>query len=684
MTLFTRSMLALTISLSLVACSDNGDNKSVEEEDLLPLPPQQVSLEIGDATVQALEESVVVTSVDGDQELTTIEAFKGIDYATSTRLVHSEVKSFEGEIDATGFGAACPQSATTLQVQSEDCLNLNIWRPADATNLPVYVFIHGGDFETGAGSEPLIHADTVVAQGVLENEPFIAVTFNYRLGLLGSMWVDEAQSGNFGLGDQKRALEWVNENISDFGGDSTNVTLMGQGAGAMSIGFLQQTETEEVVTGNYFQRAIMQSNPYGFEYRGYDVAKSFVSDLDVDQLRDIDAYPLADIMLIQEDLLNPVSKLINWLSMSIEVPLVSVDNTPIAAFMPFSPYIEYRARDGILKPEKLGYHTKEQPSQSDFSVPTVLGVNSEESNSFGMLPSLTFLIPTILGLIEDSDLDLGDPESVGQAVYEWLDDDSNAALAIDEISSPGTDSLVSDILACIGLETQEEVLQCVATLIPSTAYEAVTKLFFGLGNTDITEGTAEAPGLLKLTDFFPNPERELSGALANMSQYKTILNDMLFTGPARLKAQQTSESVALYYFGYHASFNVWSYDLSGDIGATEIIDVIKAVGCVSGACNASELPFVFNKAYKIDRTTVSPTAKDRTLMAKMSRLWFSDALFTDYAYSASTDNVLDIDEEGEISVIDDWDLSNEGIDPALREGRLNGLNDLGLILGYMD
>jgi para-nitrobenzyl esterase len=367
--------------------------------------------------------------------------------------------------------------------------------------------------------------------------------------------------------------------------------------------------------------------------------------------------------------------------MSAEVPLVAVDNTPVAAFMPFSPYIEYRPRGGILKPEIQGYHIKEQPVQSDFSVPTVLGVNSEESNSFGMLPSLTFLIPTILGIIDDADLDLGDTEEVRQVVGDWLAVESNAALASDEISA---NSLISEIIACIGLDTQEEVLQCVANLIPSTAYEAVTKLFFGLGNTDITEGVPEAPGLLRLTDFFPNPERELSGAVANMSQFKTILNDMLFTGPSRLKAQQSSESVALYSFGYHASFNVWSYDLSGEIEATDILDVIKAIGCVSGACNASELPFVFNKPYKLDGTMVSPTTKDRALMAQMSRLWFSDALFTDYAYSAASDNVLQIDTDGEITVESDWDLSNEGVDPALREGRLNGLNDLGLILGYLD
>ena len=82
-------------------------------------------------------------------------------------------------------------------------------------------------------SLPLNHGDTIVAQSVSDannesgdrNEPFIAVTVNYRLGLLGSLWVDGRQpenqaGGNFGIGDQKRALEWINNNIQYFGGNS--------------------------------------------------------------------------------------------------------------------------------------------------------------------------------------------------------------------------------------------------------------------------------------------------------------------------------------------------------------------------------------------------------------------------------------------------------------------------------
>ncbi len=94
-------------------------------------------------------------------------------------------------------------------------------------------------------------------------KPFIAVSLNYRVGLLGSKWVnveEQPQGGNFGIGDQKKGLEWVNKYISQFGGDNTNVTVFGESAGAMSIGILQQ---DNKVAGPYYQRAIMQSNPYG-------------------------------------------------------------------------------------------------------------------------------------------------------------------------------------------------------------------------------------------------------------------------------------------------------------------------------------------------------------------------------------------------------------------------------------
>ncbi|MCL1065782.1 carboxylesterase family protein [Shewanella olleyana] len=675
MTLFKQSLIAVTISLTLAACGgsdDSKDNPKPEEPPVLqPLPTETVDVEIGDSTITALKESHVITHENGEQSLSAVESFKGIEFATAERFEHSVVAELDTEVNATEFGFACPQLKTTSQTQSEDCLNLNIWRPADINAdevLPVYVFIHGGDFEYGANSEPLIHGDTVVAQGAVEGNPFIAVTVNYRLGLLGSYWQDEGgeegKGGNYGLGDQKRALEWVNQNIDKFGGDITNVTLMGQGAGAMSVGILQQEASQEPIAGEFFTRAIMQSNPYGFDYRTNSQAKSFASQIEDTQAEmpelselDIADMPVEQLMKLQAEVNSPLNRVMNWLTSSINFLSSS---TPMPNLMPFAPYIE-QTKDIWGRVDIEGYHLAEQPALNHFTVPTVVGVNSEESNTIAMLPKLTFLIAGLLPEPEEGE------EITPEAIIEWLSHEENQALAKQKLASMSADEINAQIE--------------LGDILPSTAYEAITMLFFGLGNGELTSG------ILGLADYYPNPEGELSGGLDNMGQFKMMLNDTLFSGPARIQAREAqAENIeaSFYHFGYHASFNVWTYNTEGQESSVDIGDVIKSVSCISGACNGSELPFVFNKALKLDGTAVSQSSKDQALMDKMSRLWFSDALFEDYQYTADSDAVLVIDNDGNISSTPDWDSSTQqGVDPALRQGRLTGLENLDLIGSYL-
>lgn len=143
--------------------------------------------------------------------------------------------------DAAAFGPTCPQiarqggGAGVPDEQSEDCLSLNVWRPANARRLPVMVWVHGGGHRRGSGSANLYDGTALARRGV------IVVTFNYRLGLLGSFShpsldaESESASGNWGLADQVAALRWVRSNIEQFGGDPDRVTLFGQSAGAGSI-----------------------------------------------------------------------------------------------------------------------------------------------------------------------------------------------------------------------------------------------------------------------------------------------------------------------------------------------------------------------------------------------------------------------------------------------------------------
>ncbi|MFS1489750.1 carboxylesterase family protein [Vibrio splendidus] len=656
-----RSLITIGASLFLAACgSDHSDNQPTpsKPEPLQPNPTQSINLDLDFVNITALRESVVVDRVDGQQILTDIDVFKGISFASADRFEHSQLHSLEGSIDATDFGSACPQLNKTAQPQSEACLNLNLWRPANTQagdDLPVYVYIHGGDFEYGSGSEALVHGDTVVAQSVDDNRPFIMVTLNYRLGVLGSHWVEGKNAdGNYGIGDQKRALEWVQEYVSDFGGDASNVTVMGQGAGAMSIGLLQQQMLDDNLPSAYFQRAIMQSNPYGFEYRNYSSAKK------QDEELELSSASVEELLDAQSEILSLPNRIVGWVVKSVTPDLLGkAESTPMSELMPFSPYMVCTGM-GLLSCSD----NAEQPFIADFAVPTVLGSNAKDSSTMTMLPRLTFLIPKVIEILQESqedDLDALAQQQLATVIEEWLNDEENR-IAIN--------NLVQDESTKIDFEMPDISL-------PNTAYSAVSQLFFGVRNTTATSD------LLNLKDFAPNDEGELSLISKNMSQFSTMMNDMLFSGPNRMKAKQSDQAVTLYHFSYKPSFNVRSYNTKGQEGLLDIEDALKTVSCISGACNGSELPFVFNKAVRLDGTAVSPSKKDKALMKNLSRFWFSDELFDGYEYEASSDNVLVIDEQGEIGAELYWDsYTQAGEDPLLNQGRLNGLEETDILVSY--
>lgn len=195
---------------------------------------------------------------------------------------------WKGTLQATQFAPVCPQSATSAPNQSEDCLYLNVWVPNGTTptsKLPVMVFIHGGAFVSGAGSLDVYNGSALASNA---SNPTIVVTLNYRLGALGFLYVNQGPkdnspplvAGNFGLRDQQLALQWVQQNIANFGGNPGNVTLFGESAGAMSVGLHltsipSSNATYSVVKGSgtlppnvsLFQKALMESNPYGLPYR---------------------------------------------------------------------------------------------------------------------------------------------------------------------------------------------------------------------------------------------------------------------------------------------------------------------------------------------------------------------------------------------------------------------------------
>lgn len=183
--------------------------------------------------------------------------------------------SWSGVRDATAYGAACPQpdrpdgaGGGRADRQSEDCLTLNVWAPANARNMPVMVWIHGGANRLGSGAFPVYDGSALARQGV------IVVTINYRLGLLGffdhpALAAEDGQGeafGNYGLMDQIAALEWVKRNIAAFGGDPANVTAFGESAGGSNLIYLI---TSPAARG-LFSKVIIESgggtqNPQGVE-----------------------------------------------------------------------------------------------------------------------------------------------------------------------------------------------------------------------------------------------------------------------------------------------------------------------------------------------------------------------------------------------------------------------------------
>jgi len=207
-----------------------------------------------------------------------VTAYKGIRYATAGRWEYpSIVTHWDGVYEATKYGNCSYQPRTFYNEEEvpekafyynefrkgetytydDDCLFLNIWTPENAVlgdNLPVIFYIHGGGYTGGCGHEKHFDGPVWPLKGV------IAVTCNYRLGPMGYLCLPELEeetghTGNYGMYDQITALQWVRDNIREFGGNPDNITVMGQSAGAMSV----QNLCISPLTDGMFAKAVMNS-----------------------------------------------------------------------------------------------------------------------------------------------------------------------------------------------------------------------------------------------------------------------------------------------------------------------------------------------------------------------------------------------------------------------------------------
>lgn len=182
-----------------------------------------------------------------------VRSFKGIPFAEppvgDLRWQAPQMaKNWEGVRKADNFGPRCMQHTGAnsdywfrSNGMSEDCLYLNVWTPAKSNKemLPVLVYVFGGGFQNGDGSEPRYDGESMARKGI------VAVSVNYRTNIFGFFSHPELTkesshhaSGNYGLLDQVAALEWVQKNIAAFGGDPKRVTVAGESAGSISVSAL--------------------------------------------------------------------------------------------------------------------------------------------------------------------------------------------------------------------------------------------------------------------------------------------------------------------------------------------------------------------------------------------------------------------------------------------------------------
>ena len=252
--------ILMTAALVAVACTS-----SVNQ----PAAPAAAALETSAkaATVQTAS-GPVAGYVDGG-----VYTFKGIPYAQAERFMPAtDPKPWTEVRHSRAYGPTCPQDkragwwsddqAFAMHwddgFPDEDCLRVNVWTGGlkNGVKRPVMVWLHGGGFRAGSGQELISYDGANLAR----DHGVVVVTLNHRLNVLGFLDLSAygakyAQSGNLGMTDIVKALEWVRDNIAAFGGDPDNVTIFGQSGGGGKVSTLMVMPSAK----GLFCKAIVES-----------------------------------------------------------------------------------------------------------------------------------------------------------------------------------------------------------------------------------------------------------------------------------------------------------------------------------------------------------------------------------------------------------------------------------------
>ena len=240
-----------------------------------------------------------------------VNAFRGISYGASTAgerrfMPPSKPEPWSGIKETVEWGLEAPQGphteipevAATIPKQghSEDCLHLNVWTNSLSGKRPVMVWLHGGGFTSGSGSYTMYDGANMARK-----QDVVVLTINHRLNSFGFLYLADlggerfAHTGNAGMLDIVAALEWVRDNIANFGGDPKNVTIFGQSGGAGKVSTLLAMPAAK----GLFHRAIVQS---GANIKGVTradatkTAEMLMAKLGVKEAADLQKVPMDDLV----------------------------------------------------------------------------------------------------------------------------------------------------------------------------------------------------------------------------------------------------------------------------------------------------------------------------------------------------------------------------------------------------
>jgi para-nitrobenzyl esterase len=363
-------------------------------------------------------------TVEGVVEKSGVYSYKGIPFAAppvgDLRWKEPQpAKNWKGILKADHFGNRPMQTAVFGDMNfrspgiSEDCLFLNIWAPSKKANIlfPVLVYFYGGGFIAGDGSEPRYDGESMAKKGIL------ALTVNYRLGAFGFFAHPELTkesphhaSGNYGLMDQAAALQWVQKNISAFGGDPDRITIAGESAGSASVSALMVSPlSKNIIAGAIGESgSILGALPAAPLSDGEQVGVQFA--------KFVGANSLADLKAMSSDSL---------LQSSTRFGLFRFPRTIDGYFFPKSPYAIFDAGEQSHVPLLVGWNNEEmtyrmimggdKPTKENY-VKAVQKLYGEKAEQF-----LKLYNPAGDEEVEQVATDLAGDRFIAYSTWKWAD-----------------------------------------------------------------------------------------------------------------------------------------------------------------------------------------------------------------------------------------------------------------------